>query len=137
MVAGLAPDAGEAAGVAGAAGEAAGAAEPSCVGAAAGVASVVAGLCAGAAGLAAGVGLAPTPPSISERWPPRPKPSSSATRKKVMAAPMVIFERIVCVPRGPKAALETELVKSEPASALPGCNSTETTSTTQARMKSP
>jgi hypothetical protein len=33
--------------------------------------------------------------------------------------------------------LEMELVKSEPASALPGCKSTETISTRQARMKSP
>ncbi len=32
-------------------------------------------------------------------------------------------------------AEEIELVKSEPASALPGCKSTETTSTMQARMK--
>jgi hypothetical protein len=95
---------------------------------------------AGAAGLAAGagVGCALAPLSISERWPlPTPTPSKSATRKKVAAATMVILARMVCVPRGPQAVLEIELVKSEPASALPGCKSTETTSTMQAKMKSP
>jgi hypothetical protein len=55
---------------------------------------------------------------------------------KAAAAPMVIFASKVCVPRGPKAALETLLEKRAPASALPGCNNTETIITTQARMKS-
>jgi len=36
------------------------------------------------------------------------------------AAPIVIFESNVCVPRGPNAVLDTELEKSAPASALPG-----------------
>ena len=116
VVAAPAPSAGEAAG------EAAGAA-PS--------AGEAAGLAAGDA-----TGCGATPPSIRERWPPpTPKPSSRATMKKVAAAPMVILARMVCVPRGPKAVEEIELVKSEPASALPGCKSTETISTTQARMK--
>ena len=53
---------------------------------------------------------------------------------KVMAATIVIFARMVCVPRGPKAVLDTELVKSAPASALPGCNNTESTSTKHAKM---
>jgi hypothetical protein len=61
----------------------------------------------------------------------------SATIIKVAAAPMVILASMVCVPRGPKAVLEIELVKSEPASALPGCKSTEMMSTTQARRKIP
>jgi len=39
---------------------------------------------------------------------------------KTMAAPTVILASSVCVPRGPKVVLETELVKSAPASALPG-----------------
>jgi hypothetical protein len=39
---------------------------------------------------------------------------------KAAAAPIVIFASNVCVPRGPKAVLETELEKSAPASALPG-----------------
>jgi len=38
----------------------------------------------------------------------------------VAAAPMPIFASSVCVPRGPKAVLEIEFVKSAPASALPG-----------------
>jgi hypothetical protein len=41
---------------------------------------------------------------------------------------------MVCVPRGPKAVLETELVKSCPASAFPGCNSTEMMSARQDSM---
>jgi hypothetical protein len=56
---------------------------------------------------------------------------------KRAAAPMVILASSVCVPRGPKAVLETLLVKSAPASALPGCKSTATTSTMHARINSP
>jgi len=62
--------------------------------------------------------------------------SASATSMKRMAAPMVIFARRVCVPRGPNAVLETLLEKSAPASALPGCRSTATMSTMQDKMKS-
>ena len=125
FVAGLAVAAGLASGLA------AGAAAPS-----AGEAAGAAPSAGEAAGLAAGVACGVTPLSIRERWPPpTPKPSSNATRKKVAAAPMVILARMVCVPRGPKAAEEIELVKSDPASALPGCKSTETISTMQARMK--
>jgi hypothetical protein len=64
------------------------------------------------------------------------KESASATSIKRMAAPMVIFARRVCVPRGPNAVLETLLEKSAPASALPGCRSTATMSTMHDRMKS-
>ena len=53
------------------------------------------------------------------------------------AAPIVIFESKVWVPRGPKAVLETELEKSAPASALPGCSKIVTTKMTHARMNSP
>ena len=63
--------------------------------------------------------------------------SSNATSIKAAAAPMVIFESRVCVPRGPKAVDDTLLEKSAPASALPGCNSTVTTSTRHARIKRP
>ena len=129
FVAGLAVAAGLASGLA------AGAAAPS-----AGEADGAAPSAGEAAGEAVGdaTGCGATPPSISERWPPpTPKPSSKATTKKVAAAPMVILARIVCVPRGPKAAEEIELVKSEPASALPGCRSTEMISTRQARIKIP
>ena len=99
-----------------------------------------AGEAAGCAGEAAGAGVAAGLAEmffISELSPPTPKPSSSATSIKVMAAPMVILARMVCVPRGPKAVLETELVKSCPASALPGCKSTEMTSAKQASMNNP
>jgi hypothetical protein len=63
--------------------------------------------------------------------------SVSAINIKAAAAPIVILASNVCVPRGPKAVLETLLAKSAPASALPGCKSTAMTSTTQARIKSP
>jgi hypothetical protein len=53
------------------------------------------------------------------------------------AAPIVIFASNVCVPRGPNAVLDTELVNKAPASALPGCNSTTKIKMTQARMNSP
>jgi hypothetical protein len=62
--------------------------------------------------------------------------SASATSMKRIAAPIVIFARRVCVPRGPNAVLETLLEKSAPASALPGCSSTATMSTMQDKMKS-
>jgi hypothetical protein len=52
------------------------------------------------------------------------------------AAPMVIFASKDCVPRGPKAVLEILLEKSAPASALPGCKSTETIITMQDKTKS-
>jgi hypothetical protein len=62
--------------------------------------------------------------------------SASATSMKRMAAPMVIFARRVCVPRGPNAVLDTLLEKSAPASALPGCRSTATMSTMHDKIKS-
>ena len=64
-------------------------------------------------------------------------PSNRAHSMKRAAAPMVILASRVCVPRGPKAVLETLLEKSAPASALPGCNSIATTRTMQARIKRP
>ncbi len=45
---------------------------------------------------------------------------SRAESIKQVAAPMVSFDKTVAVPRGPKALLETLLVKSAPASVLPG-----------------
>jgi hypothetical protein len=53
------------------------------------------------------------------------------------AAPIVILASNVCVPRGPNAVLDTELVNKAPASALPGCNSTTKIKMKQARMNSP
>jgi len=42
----------------------------------------------------------------------------------VIAAVIVIFDKIVAVPRGARAELETLLVNKAPASVLPGCNRT-------------
>jgi hypothetical protein len=46
--------------------------------------------------------------------------SNKAEIIKTVAATIVIFDKTVAVPRGPKAALETLLVKSAPASVFPG-----------------
>lgn len=56
---------------------------------------------------------------------------NNAESIKRTAAAMVSFDKTVCVPRGPKAFPEILLVKSAPASVLPGCKSTETISATQ------
>ncbi len=88
-----------------------------------GTATGAASPCGAIDGEAAGVGEAVdsgTPPSNTDRLSPIPSESVSATSINVMAAPMVILANKVCVPRGPKAVLDTELVKSAPASALPG-----------------
>jgi hypothetical protein len=60
-----------------------------------------------------------------------------ANNIKAAAAPIVIFDRRVCVPLGPNAVLETELENNAPASAFPGCNSTVRIKTTQAKINSP
>lgn len=54
---------------------------------------------------------------------------SRAEIKKTAAAAMVIFDKMVVVPRGPKAVLEMLLVNNAPASVLPGCSKTAITST--------
>ena len=61
----------------------------------------------------------------------------SANTMNDAAAPMVIFARSVCVPRGPKAVLDTELENSAPASALPGCSNTARTKMMHDRMNKP
>jgi hypothetical protein len=58
----------------------------------------------------------------------------SANNINAAAAPIVIFDNSVWVPRGPKAVLDTELEKRAPASALPGCNKIEITKRMHARM---
>lgn len=63
--------------------------------------------------------------------------SVKAISIKAIAAPIVILASSVAVPRGPNAVLETLLAKSAPASALPGCNKTVTTSTMHDKIKSP
>jgi hypothetical protein len=106
------------------------------------VAPVFAPSCAGlAAGEACGVGVAGVSSSSTdcstERWPVMAgNESAMPTSMNMAAAPMVIFARMDCVPRGPKAVLEMLLEKSAPASALPGCKSTETISTMHDRIKS-
>jgi hypothetical protein len=106
---------------------------------AAGAAFVLAGVspCAGlAAGEACGCAVSSADPCTTERDPvTNGIESKSAVNMKAAAAPMVIFASRVWVPRGPKAVLETLLAKSAPASALPGCNSTATTSTKHDSIK--
>jgi hypothetical protein len=63
--------------------------------------------------------------------------SISAMSMKAAAAPIVIFERILAVPLGPNAVLETLAENRSPAPDLPGCNKMTTTSTRQAKMNSP
>jgi hypothetical protein len=53
------------------------------------------------------------------------------------AAPIVIFERMLAVPRGPNAVLERLLENKSPAPDFPGCSKITTTKTTQARMNNP
>lgn len=53
----------------------------------------------------------------------------SADTINTVAATIVILDSTEAVPRGPKAALDTLLVNSAPASVLPGWSSTEPTST--------
>ena len=61
----------------------------------------------------------------------------SAIRKKAAAAPIVILDSKLAVPRGPNAVLDTELEKSAPASDFPGCSRIVTTRMMHAKMKSP
>ena len=63
--------------------------------------------------------------------------SIKASNINAAAAPIVILLRMLWVPRGPNAVLETLLEKSAPASALPGCSSTVTTKTIHERINSP
>ena len=53
------------------------------------------------------------------------------------AAAIVTFERMVVVPRGANAELDTLLVNKAPASVLPGCSNTAATSIRQDRKKIP
>jgi hypothetical protein len=74
----------------------------------------------------------------TERLPVTPgKESISAISMKAAAAPIVIFERMLAVPRGPKAVLDTLLENRSPAPDFPGCNNTTTTSTMHAKINSP
>ena len=63
--------------------------------------------------------------------------SISAKSMKPAAAPIVIFDRMLAVPRGPNAVLETLLENRSPAFDLPGCNSTTTTRMMHERINNP
>jgi hypothetical protein len=65
------------------------------------------------------------------------KPSANAININAAAAPIVIFASKLAVPRGPKAVLDSELEKSAPASALPGCSKITTIRMMHARINSP
>lgn len=91
-----------------------------------------------AAGVGVAAGCSGRPDCNTELVPVRNgRDKSMAINMKASAAPIVIFDSSVCVPRGPKAVLETELEKRAPASALPGCRRIVTTRMTHDRIKSP
>jgi hypothetical protein len=64
------------------------------------------------------------------------KESISAISMKAAAAPIVIFDRMLAVPRGPNAVLETELENRSPAPDFPGCKRMTTTNTMHAKINS-
>ena len=113
------------------------------VGAGDGVETVDVGTATGATGVgvAAGVGNAScsgTPDCKTDLVPVIiGNESIRANNMNPIAAPIVIFESSVCVPRGPNAVLETELENSAPASAFPGCSKTVTTRMTHDKINSP
>jgi len=119
------------------------------VGAGEGVAAATLGAAAGTAadevgrGVGTGVGVAAGAcvgsPDCSTELVPVMNGSDRhrANNMNAAAAPIVIFDSSVCVPRGPKAVLDTELENNAPASALPGCKSTESTKMTHERINNP
>lgn len=97
---------------------------------------------ASAAG-ATGVGLASVEVSSSfvERTETFPLKAGieiiNAESMNVIAAAIVNLARTEAVPRGANAVLETLLVKSAPASVLPGCKSTDPIRTTHETKNKP
>src|SRR4030095_8866011 len=98
-----------------------------------------AGCCTGAGGgVAVAVGVLSPVVSITDRAPCNEgSASTNAISMNAAAAPMVIFDSRLAVPRGPKAVLESELENKAPASALPGCSRITTIKTIQARINRP
>jgi len=94
-----------------------------------------------ATGEAAGAGVGVVSASVpckTEREPDTPGSERvKAISMNAAAAPIVILERMLAVPRGPKAVLETLPEKRSPAPDFPGCNRMTTTSTMHAKIKSP
>ena len=90
-------------------------------------------------GCGAGMGVASGALDCKTEWLPvtAGSESISAMSMKAAAAPIVILERMLAVPRGPKAVLETLLENRSPAPDLPGCNRITTTSTMHAKINSP
>ena len=87
----------------------------------------------------AGVGVASGAVDCKTECEPVTPGSESINAKSIKpaAAPIVILERMLAVPRGPNAVLDTLLENRSPAPDLPGCNSTTITKTTQDRINSP
>jgi len=107
------------------------------VGAAAGAAAVGVD-CGVAVGVGEAAGCSGKPDCSTEVVPlMNGRDKHNAVNVKAAAAPIVIFPRMLCVPRGPNAVLETELEKSAPASALPGCSKTATIKMTHDRINNP
>jgi hypothetical protein len=90
-------------------------------------------------GCVAGVGVASGAVDCKTECEPVTAGSESISAKSIKpaAAPIVIFDKMLAVPRGPNAVLETLLENRSPAPDLPGCNSTTTTSTMHARINRP
>jgi len=97
-------------------------------------------LCCVATGVGVGVAVGADSGVVSntER---EPVTDGSASVKAIninaIAAPIVIFDNKLAVPRGPNAVLETLLENNAPASALPGCKRMTTIRTTHDRMNRP
>jgi hypothetical protein len=97
-------------------GELAGVAACDDAGEAAGATEAAGDACGAGAGVGSGAVDCKT-----ERVPVTPgRDNVSAISMKAAAAPMVTFDKILAVPRGPKAVLETLLEKRSPAPDLPG-----------------
>lgn len=90
-------------------------------------------------GCGIGVGVASGAVDCKTEWEPvtTGNESINAISMNAAAAPIVIFDKMLAVPRGPKAVLETLLEKRSPAPDLPGCSNTTTTRTTQAKINKP
>jgi len=94
-----------------------------------------------AAGEATGTGVGVASGAVDCRTECEPvTPGSESINAKSMkpaAAPIVIFDRMLAVPRGPNAVLETLLENRSPAPDLPGCNNTTTTRIMHERINNP
>ena len=90
-------------------------------------------------GCDAGVGVASGAVDCKTECEPVTPGSESISAKSMnpAAAPIVIFDKMLAVPRGPNAVLDTLLENRSPAPDLPGCKSTTITNTTQARINKP